>query len=341
MSQSHQPLGPVDGRKTRLAQYREPSAWRSSWQLGSSIILFCALWILAFISMRYSYWLTLALSIPTAGVMLRLFVLQHDCGHGSFFRSKRLNDVIGFSLGALVMTPYGAWRRQHALHHATAGNLDRRGHGDVHTITVAEYQKLTRMQQRGYRLLRNPVIQFGVTPLVYFAILQRLTRSVPQSWNRERAGIHWTNAIMLAGTVTGIWLLGLWQFVFVHLPVVYFASSAGVWLFYVQHNFETAYWQRHDEWDFELAGIAGSSYYHLPRALQWLTANIGFHHIHHLDSRIPNYRLQECFEQNTAFQGVPRLTLWQSLSCMSLKLFDEETGKMVGFRGQASAETTV
>jgi omega-6 fatty acid desaturase (delta-12 desaturase) len=197
---------------------------------------------------------------------------------------------------------------------------------------VAEYLKLTRLKRLGYRLSRNPVILFGIVPLFHFAVLQRITYGVPRSWVRERAGIHWTNASILTVGLCVVWLVGFWQFTLVQLPVMFLASSAGVWLFYVQHTFETAYWQRHDRWDFEMAGIAGSTYYELPRALQWMTANIGFHHIHHLDSRIPNYRLQECFDQNSRFQRVHRLTLWQSLSCMTLKLFDEEQGRMVSFR---------
>ena len=324
-------LAPVDA-KALLAQYREPSVWKSAWQLLSSVMLFCGLWTLMLFSLQYSYWLTLLLSAPTAGVLVRLFILQHDCGHGAFFKSQKLSDVIGFMLGVLVLTPYGSWRRQHALHHATAGDLDRRGHGDVHTITVAEYLKLTPLQRVGYRLLRNPVILFGISPLVYFAVLQRFTYSLPRSWNQERAGVYRTNLMLLASVLAVGWLVGFRQFLLVHAPVTLLACSAGVWLFYVQHNFETTYWQHHDQWDFGMAGIAGSSYYHLPKGLQWFTANIGFHHIHHLDSRIPNYRLQECFEENAEFQRVNRLTLWQSLSCVTLKLWDEDAGKMVGFR---------
>ena len=332
-------LAPI-GRKTQLAQYREPSIWKSTWQLLSSVMLFCVLWTLMLVSLRYSYWLTLLLSVPTAGLMVRLYILQHDCGHGAFFKSKKLNDMIGFTLGVLVMTPYSSWRRQHALHHATAGDLDRRGHGDVHTITVAEYLKLTPLNRLGYRLSRNPVILFGISPLVYFAILQRFTYNLPRSWNQERAGVHWTNLVMFASVLAFGWFVGFRQFLLVHAPVTFLASSAGVWLFYVQHNFETTYWQRHNRWDFGTAGIEGSSYYHLPRGLQWFTANIGFHHIHHLDSRIPNYRLQECFDENSEFQQVNRLTLWQSMSCITLKLWDEDAGKMVGFRDLNNCKTT-
>lgn len=329
--QNPAPLVAVDP-KTLLALYREPDLRRSVLQLLSSVVLFGTLWALMWLSLRYSYWLTLLLAVPTAGFLVRLFILQHDCGHGSFFKSKKLNDLVGFTLGLLVLTPYSCWRRQHALHHATSGDLDRRGIGDVHTITVAEYLDLTPMKRLGYRIYRHPVVFFGIGPVLYFAILQRFTTSVPRSWNKERAGVHLTNLALLGFFLPIAWLVGFRQFLLVHVPVTILASSAGAWLFYVQHNFEATYWQRQERWDFESAATAGSSYYVLPRLLQWLTANIGFHHIHHLDSRIPNYRLPECFEKHPEFQQANRITLWQSLSCSSLKLWDEDAGKMVGFQ---------
>jgi omega-6 fatty acid desaturase (delta-12 desaturase) len=248
------------------------------------------------------------------------------------FKSKRLNDAVGFALGALVLTPYECWRRQHALHHATAGDLDRRGFGDVHILTVAEYRALTPFKRLAYRVHRNPIVLFGIAPVIYFAVTQRLTITLPPTWKKERASVHWTNLMMLGAVLALSWLVGFQQFLLVHLPIIVIASSAGVWLFYVQHNFESTYWEHHDDWEFESAGIDGSSYYELPKSLQWFTANIGFHHIHHLDSRIPNYRLQECFEENAELQQGNRLTLRQSLSCISLKLWDETEGKMVGFR---------
>ncbi len=345
MDQMGQPsLGlPVSeiGRKQRLAQYRDANAWKSTWQLVSSLLLFGSLWALMYFSLNVSYWLTLLLSVPTAGLLVRLFVLQHDCGHGAFFKSKAMNDIVGFMLSILVLTPYSSWRRHHALHHASAGDLDRRGHGDVYTLTVAEYRNLPPLKQLGYRLFRNPLIQFGIAPLVYFAILQRFTLNVPRSWTHERAGIYWTNALIAATFLSVIWLIGFWPFVLVHLPVLLLATSAGVWLFFVQHTFEEAYWEHHEHWNFEQAGADGSTYYQLPTLLQWFTGNIGFHHIHHLDSRIPNYRLQECFNQNTDLQQVQRFTVWQSLSCVKFKLFDEKSGKMVGFPNRHERDKTL
>jgi acyl-lipid omega-6 desaturase (Delta-12 desaturase) len=322
---------PVDS-KTLLSQYREPDLRRSVLQLVSSVVFFGLLWGLMWFSLRYSYGITLLLAVPTAGFLVRLFILQHDCGHGSFFKSKTLNDVVGFMLGVLVMTPYTCWRRQHALHHATSGDLDRRGTGDVHTITVAEYMALTPMKRLGYRIYRNPLFFFGIAPILHFAILQRFTTSLPRSWKQERAGVHGTNLAILVCFAAVAWLVGVRPFLLVHIPVTILASSAGAWLFYVQHNFEGTYWHREERWDFETAALTGSSHYDLPKGLHWLTANIGFHHIHHLDSRIPNYRLPECFEKNAEFQQANRITLWQSLSCSSLKLWDEDAGRMVGFR---------
>ncbi len=318
--------------RTVLDRYRRPKFFRSAWQLLSSVVLFGAFWTLAWLSLGHAYWLTLVLSVPTAGLLVRLFILQHDCGHGSFFRAKWLNDAVGCMLGVLVLTPYAYWRRQHALHHATSGDLDRRGMGDVHIATVAEYVNLPPLSQLWYRIYRNPVFFFGIAPVVYFAVLQRFTTGVPRSWNKERLSVHGTNLALLGCLIAAVWFIGLRPFLLVQLPVIVVASSIGAWLFYIQHNFEATYWQRHDRWDFATAGASGSSHYDLPKILQWFTANIGFHHIHHLDSRIPNYRLQECYDEHAEFRGANRLTLRQSLSCISLKLWDEEQGRMVGFR---------
>lgn len=326
------PLGfpvPAD-YKAVLALYREPDLRRSVWQLLFSVMSFALLWSLMWLSLQYSYWLTLVLAVPTAGLLVRLFIIQHDCGHRSFFKSKSANDVVGFALGVLTLTPYHYWRRTHAIHHATSGDLDRRGYGDVRMLTVKEYLKLPPLKRLVYRLHRNPFLLFGVGAFLYFVVLQRFAYKMPRSWKRERASVHWTNCLVLACVLLMWWLIGLRQFLLVHVPVAALAASVGVWLFYVQHNFDGTYWQHHDRWDYAVAGMAGSSYYQLPKVLQWFTANIGLHHIHHLDSRIPNYRLQKCFDENPAFQRVNRLTLWDSLSTVSFKLWDENEGKMVG-----------
>ena len=283
------------------------------------------------LSLPYSYVLTLLLAVPTAGFLVRVFILQHDCGHGSFFTSRRANDAVGSLLGVLTLTPHRRWRKHHAIHHATTGDLDRRGSGDVHMLTVAEYRKLTPLGRLTYRIHRNPLVLFGIAPVLYFAVWQRFAVE-PAAWKAERASVHWTNlGILICGAL--MWrLAGLQPLLLIHLPVVVLASSAGVWLFYVQHQFAPSYWQHHENWEYFAAGMEGSSYYQLPKPLQWLTANVGLHHVHHLDSQIPNYRLQECLDENPQLGRVHRLTLRESLSCASLKLWDEGQSKMVGFR---------
>jgi omega-6 fatty acid desaturase (delta-12 desaturase) len=300
--------------RTILARYRSPVLVRSVWQLVVSIVSFVLLWVSMWFSLQYSYWLTLLLALPTAGLMVRLFILQHDCGHGSFFKSRLMNDMIGRALSLLTLTPYHRWRRHHAVHHATSGDLDRRGHGDVHMLTVKEYCQLSPLRRLIYRVHRHPAILFGIGPFLYFVVFQRFAFYEPRSWKKERASVRWTNVALLVGVALISWIVGFKQFLLIH----------------VQHHFELGYWRRHDCWNYFDAGFAGSSYYQLPVLLQWFTANIGLHHIHHLDSQIPNYNLQECFDENPALQQVARLTLWESLSCASLKLWDEDKSEMVG-----------
>jgi omega-6 fatty acid desaturase (delta-12 desaturase) len=283
-------------------------------------------------SLEYSYWITLLLALPAAGFLVRLFIIQHDCGHGSFFRSRAANNTLGFVLGILTLTPYAYWRKAHAIHHATSGNLDHRGFGDISTLTVKEYLALTRWRRLRYRLYRNPLILFGLGPFYEFILRQRFPLGLPRSWRREWASILWTNLALLA-VVAMMWkTVGIQAFLAVQLPISLLAGSSGVWLFYIQHQFEDTYWEKDDAWSFHAAGIKGSSYYDLPGMLHWFTGNIGVHHVHHLSSRIPNYRLRQCFRENPELQQVTRLTLWGSLKCARLKLWDEERGKLVGFQ---------
>jgi omega-6 fatty acid desaturase (delta-12 desaturase) len=313
-----------------LKSYREPQLRRSLIQLATSLVPFVTLWALMWFSLRYSYLLTLALALPATGFLVRLFILQHDCGHGSFFKSKAANDAVGRALSILTFTPYDRWRKHHAMHHATSGDLDRRGHGDVRLLTVGEYRDLSSFRRLIYRIHRNPFVLFGIGAIVYFVVWQRFTFHDPNLSKKERAGVHWTNLALLVAVACMVWLVGLKHFLMLHAPIVALAASAGAWLFYVQHHFEPTYWRRNDRWDYFDAGLAGSSYYELPAVLRWFTADIGLHHVHHLDSQIPNYRLQECFDANPDLQQVARLTLWNSLSCASLKLWDEEKSEMVG-----------
>jgi omega-6 fatty acid desaturase (delta-12 desaturase) len=272
--------------------------------------------------------LTLIAAVPAAGFLVRLFILAHDCGHGSFFPYRWANDTVGSALGILTLTPYHRWRKHHAIHHATSGDLDRRGFGDVYMLTVREYLKLPPLRQWAYRVHCHPLVLFGIGPFLYFVVWQRLTFE-PRTWKKERRSVWLTNTGLLVCGAAIAWLIGLGPFLAVHMPIVALASSAGVWLFFVQHHFPETYWRRTGQWSYAAAGLQGSSCYQLPGILQWLTANIGIHHIHHLDSRIPNYNLRACFDENPEFQQVYRLTIRESLSCARLNLWDEETRELV------------
>ena len=314
-----------------LMRYRQPDVARSLWQIVDTAVPLTALWLLMLFFVDRAYGITLLLALPTAAFLIRLFIIQHDCGHGAFLRSARASNAIGSVIGVFTLTPYDYWRKIHAIHHATSGNLERRGFGDIDTLTVREYLALGRWARLRYRLYRNPLVLFGVGPAFHFIIRHRLPTLVPRSWKRERLSIHATN-LALAVTVAAMCVaVGPRSFLLVQLPVTLLASSLGVWLFYVQHQFEDTYWEHEPSWDYVAAGIRGSSYYALPKVLQWLTGNIGLHHIHNLNSRIPNYRLQRAFDENPELQRVTRLTLWQSLRCIFYKLWDEEHGRLVGY----------
>ena len=314
-----------------LARYKSPDQRRSVWQIVNTAGPLTGLWLLMLFFVDRAYWVTLLLAVPTAAFLIRLFIIQHDCGHGAFLKSARVSNAIGFVIGVFTLTPYHYWRKIHAIHHATSGNLERRGFGDVDTLTVREYLARSRWRRLTYRLYRNPLVMFGVGPTFEFVIKHRFPTLVPRSWKRERRSIHLTNLALAATVAVMALTLGLRHFLLVQLPVTLVASTLGVWLFYVQHQFQDTYWEHEPAWDYVAAGIRGSSYYALPKVLQWLTGNIGLHHIHHLSSRIPNYRLQQVLDENPELQRVTRLTLWQSFRCMFYKLWDEEHGRLVGY----------
>ena len=310
-----------------VAKYAWPDAWRSLWQVANTLIPYLALFYLSMRSLEVSFWLTLPLSLLTAGFMVRTFIIFHDCGHGSFFRERWANDWLGRLTGVLTFTPYQRWKHDHAVHHATAGDLDRRGKGDVYTMTVQEYVRAPWWKQFGYRVMRQPVFMFFFGSLIVFVFTQRIP---PAEGKREIASVWWTNAA-LAGIVTGMCLLFGWKaYLIVQTLVIFFGASAGIWLFYIQHNFEGTYWERHDKWDFFKACVQGSSFFKLPAVLQWFTGNIGFHHIHHLAPKIPNYKLPKVFKENPTFQVKP-ITLWTSFKSLRLRLWDEEKHCMVGW----------
>jgi len=328
----HQDDAETGAWRRLLAPYRRASAWRATGQLLNTALPFALLWFLMVRSLSYSYWLTLLLAIPAAGLLTRLFVLQHDCGHGAFFPSRRANNVVGAVLGTVTLMPYAYWRRTHSMHHADSGNLDHRGVGDVFTLTVREYLALPVWRRMLYRLYRSPLVLFGLGPIYQFVLKHRLPLDTPRSWKREWASVWWSNLAITAYVTVLAVAVGWKAFLLVHGPIVLLAGSAGVWLFYVQHQFEETYWEHDPEWKFFRAGAHGSSFYDLPRVIHWLTGNIGYHHIHHLASQIPNYRLRECFRDTPSMQRVTRFTFLQSLRCARLKLWDEERQGMVGFR---------
>ena len=316
-----------------LKRYQQPDAWRSAWQLANTLLPNLALLYLMYLSLQVSYLLTLALSVLTAGFMARTFIIFHDCGHGSFFKSRKANEVTGIICGILTLTPYHYWRHSHAMHHATAGDLDRRGTGDVMTLTVEEFRSLSRLRQWYYRAFRHPLTLFTYGAFLNFTVGHRFYK--PGTGLRERRSVLYTNLILAALIAGIIALIGWKAYLMIHVPVVFFMSSIGVWMFYVQHNFEGTYWERHDNWDYFRAGLQGSSFYRLPRVLQWFTGNIGFHHIHHLNSRIPNYFLPRCYRENPIFHVRP-LTLRSSLRSLRLRLWDEKSKGMVGFEALKS-----
>ena len=313
-----------------VSRYQRADLRRGAWQLANTFLPFFALWYGMYLSLGVSYWLTLVMAIPAAGLMVRVFIIFHDCGHGSFFRSQKANDVLGVLTGIMTFAPYYQWRHEHAVHHATAGDLDRRGIGDVWTATVKEYLQFPRWKRCVYRLFRNPVMMFGVMPLVLFLFKYRFARR--KAAPRERHSVYAANTAIVGLGLVMHFTIGLKAFALVHFPIVLISLSAGVWLFYVQHQFEDVVWDRGESWDYVAVALRGSSFYKLPKVLQWFTGNIGYHHIHHLRPRIPNYFLERCQKETPAFQAVPPLALLSSLKTVTLRLYNEEDRKLVGFR---------
>jgi omega-6 fatty acid desaturase (delta-12 desaturase) len=284
------------------------------------------------ISLSVNYVVTLLIAVPTAGFLVRLFMNQHDCGHGSFFRNRRANDWVGRVLGVVTLTPYDHWRECHASHHATSGNLDHRGIGDIDTLTVREYLELPRSRRIVYRLYRNPVVMFGIGPAYLFLIKNRFPVGGRRAGRRAWLSTGLTNAAIAATTVCLVQLLGLRPFLLLQLPIMLLAASIGVWLFYVQHQFENTFWARQKSWTHHDAAFHGSSYYALPTVLRWITANIGIHHVHHLCSRIPFYRLTSVLRDHPKLENVSRLTVFESFKCVRLVLWDEAAQKLISLR---------
>jgi omega-6 fatty acid desaturase (delta-12 desaturase) len=314
-----------------LAPYREPDPARSLFELAVTAAPFVLLWILMLAALEVGYWLSLIIALPAAGFLVRLFMIQHDCGHGAFFRQRLVNDWVGRAIGTLTLTPYDFWRQSHAFHHAHSGDLDHRGIGDITTLTVREYLDLSWWGRLRYRLYRHPVVLFGIGPAYLFILQFRLPIGM-----MDKGWLPWistmaTNAAIALLIVGTMWLVGVKPFLLVQLPITLLAASIGVWLFYVQHQFEDTFWAERPGWTFHEAALHGSSHYDLPGVLRWFTANIGVHHVHHLCSRIPYYRLSQVLRDHPELKGVGRLTLWQSFGCVRLTLWDETRRRLISF----------
>ena len=316
--------------KKLVAQYQEPNRWRASWQLVNTFGAYAALWVALYWSLKWSWWCTVPLAVLAGGLSVRIFIIFHDCGHGSFFASRAANDTWGFIAGLVTFTPYYHWRWEHALHHATAGDLDRRGVGDLWTLTVQEYLASSRWKKFSYRIARNPIVLFVLAPILMIVVWQRFPSA--KATRTERRSVWWMN-LAIVGMVVGMGLIfGFVHYLVIQLIAMSVAGAAGVWLFYVQHQFEDAYWERGEDWDYTAAALKGSSFYKLPRILQWFSANIGFHHVHHLSPRIPNYNLERCHRSDPMFHGVSPVTLLASSKLLKLRVWDESAQKLIGYR---------
>ncbi|HTI69251.1 MAG TPA: fatty acid desaturase [Candidatus Limnocylindria bacterium] len=323
------PKKPNSDWKGVVAKYQKPSSAKAIRQIVNTVAPYVALWVLMYFTVQISWWLTLPLAALAGAFLVRTFILFHDCGHGSFFKSTRVNHIIGGITGILTFTPYFYWRWQHAIHHSTSGDLDRRGTGDVWTLTVQEYLEASRWKKFAYRLARNPIVLFVLAPLFLFLIMHRVPSFKAPA--RERYSVYLTNLAIGVIACGLIWIFGLKSYLIIQLTILMVAGSAGVWLFYVQHQFEGVYWERGEEWDYATAALQGSSFYKLPRVLQWFSGNIGFHHIHHLSPRIPNYHLEECHKAEPLFQTVKPVTFFASFKSFTFRLWDEQRRRLVGY----------
>ncbi len=322
---------------TGMGRYRDPNHARSIVEILITVVPLAICWLLIWLLADGYYWLGLLIAVPAAGLLVRLFLIQHDCGHGTLFRRRAVNDWVGRALGVLTLTPYEFWRHSHAIHHASSGNLDRRGIGDIDTLTVAEFHALSPWGRLKYRLYRHPLVMFGIGPIYLFFLRHRVAMGPKRNGPKFWVSTMTTNVAILLVAAPLIWLVGFGTFLSVQLPITILASSFGVWLFYIQHQYEAAHWERDGEWTFHEAALHGSSHYALPPLLRWFTANAGAHHVHHLYSRIPFYRFPEVLRDRSELREVRRITLRESLRSISLALWDEETRRLVSFRTARAA----
>ncbi|PHR92274.1 MAG: fatty acid desaturase [Robiginitomaculum sp.] len=321
-----------------LVSYRQPDLMRGLFEVCVTFIPFVLLWTAAYHSLKVSYLLSLVFCLASACFLVRLFIIQHDCGHGAFFKSKFLNNWLGRCLGMFTLTPYALWRQAHLIHHASSGNLDKRGIGDIDTLTVKEYQARSRTGKFLYRLYRHPLVMFGIGPIFIFMLHYRLPIGFMKSGAKYWISSLGTSLCMLIGAAILIHFIGLVPFLLIYFPVAIFAGTMGVWMFYVQHQFEDTVWESSEDWQMQDAALYGSSYYDLPGFLPWLTGYIGIHHVHHLNSRIPFYRLKNVLRDHAALANMKRITLWQSFKCVRLQLWCEQKRKLVSFKEAMTAQ---
>ncbi|MEH7354926.1 fatty acid desaturase [Neobacillus drentensis] len=316
--------------RKQVAPYEKSNTKASVWQVINTIVPFIILWFLAYKSLSISYFLTLAIAVVAAGFMVRTFIIFHDCCHHSFFKNRKANKILGTITGILTVFPYSQWAHDHSVHHATSSNLDKRGTGDIWMLTVDEYSSASFWARLGYRLYRNPFVMFILGPIYVFVIKNRFNRKGARL--KERLNTYLTNVSLISLTGLLCWSIGWESFLLVEGPIFLIAGSAGIWLFYVQHTFEDSYFEEDKDWEYVKAAVEGSSYYKLPKVLQWMTGNIGYHHVHHLSPRVPNYKLEEAHDNTPPLQNVPTITLGTSLSSLKFHLWDEESKKFVRFK---------
>ena len=313
-----------------IMKYNRPDLRKSIWQILNTLIPYVGIWYLMVLSLQYPYWITLLLSLPASGLLIRAFIIFHDCGHGSFFRTRKANEILGRIIGVLVFTPHSPWHQSHRVHHATSGNLDKRGVGDVWTLTLEEYKTRSKRDQFLYRMYRNPFVMFVLGPVYMVLFRNRVTTK--RMSRQDRLDVYTTNlGLFLTASVLSL-LLGVKAYLLIQVPIIMIAHFLGIWLFYVQHQYDEVSWERGQQWDYKTAALSGSSFLKLPSVLQWFTGNIGFHHVHHLSSKIPNYNLARCHYENDLFQVVKPITLLSSFRSLRLRLWDETTRQMISFR---------
>ncbi len=316
--------------RKQVTPYEKSETWKSVKQLLNTMVPFFVLWYLAYISLSVSYLLTLGISVIAAGFLVRVFIIFHDCCHGSFFKNRRANVIVGNIAGVLTLFPFNQWKYSHNVHHASSGNLDKRGVGDIWMMTVEEYATASFKDRLLYRVYRNPIILFGVGPIYAFLITNRFNRKGARK--KERMNTYMINVVIVALVCFFCYTLGWKSFLMVQGPIFYISGLLGIWLFYVQHTFEDSYFEENEEWEYVKAAVEGSSFYKLPKLLQWLTGNIGYHHVHHLSPKVPNYHLEEAHNHTEPLKSVPTITLWTSLKSLKFRLWDEEGNKFVTFK---------